>query len=53
MVRRELRKAAREEDLYRAGTLAEYSQLMLTARPLEEAVDPPIKRLPRRTRDDG
>jgi long-chain acyl-CoA synthetase len=53
MVRRELRKAAREEDLYRAGTLAEYSQLMLTARPLGEAVDPPIKRLPRRTRDDG
>lgn len=52
-VRRELRKAAREEDVYRAGTLAEYAQLMLTARPLEEAVDAPIKRLPRRTRDDG
>jgi hypothetical protein len=52
-VRRELRKAAREEDVYRAGTLAEYAQLMLIARPLEEAVDAPIKRLPRRTRDDG
>jgi long-chain acyl-CoA synthetase len=52
-VRRELRKAAREEDVYRAGTLAEYAQLMLTARPLEEAADAPIKRLPRRTRDDG
>lgn len=52
-VRRELGKAAREEDVYRAGTLAEYAQLMQTARPLEEAVDAPIKRLPRRTRDDG
>lgn len=52
-VRRELRKAAREEDVYRAGTLAEYAQLMLTARPLEEAADAPIKRIPRRTRDDG
>jgi long-chain acyl-CoA synthetase len=52
-VRRELRKAAREEDVYRAGTLAEYAQLMLTARPLEEAVDAPIKRLPRGTRDDA
>ena len=52
-VRRELRKAAREEDVYRAGTLAEYAQLMLTARPLEEAADEPIKRIPRRTRDDG
>jgi acyl carrier protein len=48
-VRRELRKAAREEDVYRAGTLAEYAQLVLTARPLEEAGDAPIKRLPRRT----
>jgi long-chain acyl-CoA synthetase len=52
-VRRELRKAAREEDVYRAGTLAEYAQLMLTARPLEEAVDAPIKRLPRGARDDA
>ena len=52
-VRRELRKAAREEDVYRAGTLAEYAQLMLAARPLEEAADAPIKRIPRRTRDDG
>jgi long-chain acyl-CoA synthetase len=49
-VRRELRKAAREEDVYRAGTLAEYAQLVLAARPLEEAGDGPIKRLPRRTR---
>jgi long-chain acyl-CoA synthetase len=49
-VRRELGRAAREEDVYRAGTLAEYAQLMLTARPLdEEAGDAPIKRLPRRT----
>jgi len=52
-VRRELRKAAREEDVYRAGTLAEYAQLMLTARPLEEAGDAPIKPLPRRTRGDS
>ena len=49
-VRRELRKAAREEDIYRAGTLAEYAQLVLAGRPLEEAGDGPIKRLPRRTR---
>jgi long-chain acyl-CoA synthetase len=49
-VRRELRKAAREDDVYRAGTLAEYAQLVLAARPLEEAGDGPIKRLPRRTR---
>jgi len=49
-VRRELGRAAREEDVYRAGTLAEYAQLMLTARPLDdEAGDAPIKRLPRRT----
>jgi acyl-CoA synthetase (AMP-forming)/AMP-acid ligase II len=48
-VRRELHKAAREEDVYRAGTLAEYAQLVLAARPLEEAEDRPIKRLPRRT----
>lgn len=48
-VRRELRKAAREEDIYRAGTLAEYAQLVLATRPLEEAGDAPIKRLPRRT----
>jgi long-chain acyl-CoA synthetase len=47
-VRREFRKAAREEDVYRAGTLAEYAQLVLAARPLEEAGDAPIKRLPRR-----
>ena len=53
MVRRELRKAAREDDVYRAGTLAEYAQLMLTARPLEEAADAPIKRLPRRMHDDA
>ncbi|MGD0699541.1 MAG: AMP-binding protein [Trebonia sp.] len=49
MVRRELRKAAREDDVYRAGTLAHYAQLVLAARPLEEAGDGPIKRLPRRT----
>jgi long-chain acyl-CoA synthetase len=49
-VRRELRKAAREDDVYRAGTLAEYAQLVLAARPLEEAGDGPIKRLPRSTR---
>jgi long-chain acyl-CoA synthetase len=48
-VRRELGKSAREEDVYRAGTLAEYAQLVLAARPLEEAGDGPIKRLPRRT----
>jgi long-chain acyl-CoA synthetase len=48
-VRRELSKSAREEDVYRAGTLAEYAQLVLAARPLEEAGDGPIKRLPRRT----
>jgi acyl carrier protein len=48
-VRRELHKAAREDDIYRAGTLGEYAQLVLTARPLEEAGDGPIKRLPRRT----
>jgi long-chain acyl-CoA synthetase len=47
-VQRELRKAAREEDIYRAGTLAEYAQLVLAARPLEAAGDGPIKRLPRR-----
>jgi long-chain acyl-CoA synthetase len=49
-VRRELHKAVREDDVYRAGTLAEYAQLVLTGRPLEEAGDGPIKRLPRRTR---
>jgi long-chain acyl-CoA synthetase len=49
-VRRELRKTAREEDVYRAGTLAEYAQLVLAARPLEAAGEGPIKRLPRRTR---
>ena len=48
-VRRELGKSAREEDVYRAGTLAEYAQLVLAARPLEEAGDGPIKRLPRGT----
>jgi long-chain acyl-CoA synthetase len=49
MVRRELGKAAREEDVYRAGTLAEYAQLVLAARPFEAVGDAPIKRLPRRT----
>jgi acyl-CoA synthetase (AMP-forming)/AMP-acid ligase II len=49
-VRRELCKAARDEDIYRAGTLAEYARLVATARPLEAAADGPIKRLPRRTR---
>jgi acyl-CoA synthetase (AMP-forming)/AMP-acid ligase II len=48
-VRRELRRAAREEDVYRAGTLAEYAQLVLDARPVDETGDAPIKRLPRRT----
>ena len=48
-VRRELGKAAREEDLYRAGTLAEYARLVLTARPVQDTADAPIKRLPRRT----
>jgi long-chain acyl-CoA synthetase len=48
-VRRELGKAAREDDVYRAGTLAEYAQVVLAARPLEEAGDAAIKRLPRRT----
>ena len=49
-VRRELGKAAREDDVYRAGTLAEYAQVVLAARPLESAGDGTIKRLPRRTR---
>ena len=48
-VRRELGKAAREDDVYRAGTLAEYAQVVLAARPLEEAGEAAIKRLPRRT----
>lgn len=47
-VRHEFRKAAREEDVYRAGTLSEYAQLVLAARPLDEAGNAPIKRLPRR-----
>jgi long-chain acyl-CoA synthetase len=49
-VRRELGKAAREDDVYRAGTLSEYAQVVLAARPLEEAGDETIKRLPRMTR---
>ena len=48
-VRRELRKAAREEDIYRAGTLAEYARLVLAAPELQDTADAPIKRLPRRT----
>jgi hypothetical protein len=51
-VRRELGRAAREEDVYRAGTLAEYARLVLTTRPALEATaaaDAPIKRLARRT----
>lgn len=51
-VRRELGQAAREEDVYRAGTLADYARLVLTARPALEttaAADAPIKRIPRRT----
>jgi long-chain acyl-CoA synthetase len=48
-VRRELGKAAREEDVYRAGTLAEYARLVL-ARPDQEAAAAPITRIPRRTR---
>jgi hypothetical protein len=47
-VRRELGRAAREEDVYRAGTLAEYARLVL-ARPAQDAAAAPIKRLPRKT----
>jgi long-chain acyl-CoA synthetase len=46
-VRRELGRAAREEDVYRAGTLAEYARLVL-ARPAQDAAAAPIKRLPRK-----
>ena len=47
-VRRELGQAAREEDVYRAATLAEYARLVL-ARPAQDATAAPIKRLPRKT----
>jgi hypothetical protein len=47
-IRRELGRAAREEDVYRAGTLAEYARLVL-ARPAQDAAAAPIKRLPRKT----
>lgn len=47
-VRRELGRAAREEDIYRAGTLAEYVQVVQAARELEAAADAPIARLTRR-----
>ncbi len=47
-VRRELGRAAREDDVYRAGTLAEYARLVLT-RPAQDAAAAPIKRLPRKS----
>ena len=47
-VRSELRKATREDDIYRAGTLAEYAHLVHGARELTETTDAPIRRLSRR-----
>jgi acyl-CoA synthetase (AMP-forming)/AMP-acid ligase II len=47
-VRSELRKATREDDIYRAGTLAEYAHLVQAARELTETADVPIRRLSRR-----
>jgi len=47
-VRSELRKATREDDIYRAGTLAEYAHLVQAAGELTETADVPIRRLARR-----
>jgi hypothetical protein len=46
-VRREFGKAAREDDLYQAGTLAEYVRIVLAAKAADATAEAPIKRLAR------
>ena len=48
-MRRELGRLAREEDLYRAGTLAEYARIMAAAKPLDAPSDMRITRVARRS----